>query len=264
MTWVPNINGRNLGDALAQYRDSAPGLVMFIFIIVGLSLALIFFARLFIKEGVGTDKIFPILTATLIAALFFIASALAVPLAFTADASPATLLFGPLATLLFTLPVMFIDYTPKQTATDPEIVEKAQKLMDKLKIFQGQIENVKENIPVDVSSPEGKMLVIKDSLEDTMKKSAMHFYEPADLIQKIEELEKLNKNIDGLEPELNNILAEYQIFVNCEFSNWIGKFNENGLNLKSTVDSGFQKEMPLDARIEAIKQILESGRVLSQ
>ena len=33
--------------------------------------------------------------------------------------------------------------------------------------------------------------------------------------------------------------------------------------MKSTVNADFQKEMPLDARIEAIKQILEGGRVLA-
>ena len=48
---LPIFNGRNLGDALSQYRDSAPGLIMFIIIVVGLALALIFFARLFIKEA---------------------------------------------------------------------------------------------------------------------------------------------------------------------------------------------------------------------
>jgi hypothetical protein len=188
---------------------------------------------------------------------------LQVPLAFTADVSASTIVLGILATLLFTLPVAFIDYTPKQTATDPEIVEKAQALMARLKIFEGQLDNVKENIPVDVSSPEGKMLVIKDSLEDTLKKSAMHFYETTDLNQKLEELEKLSKSIDGLESELNAILSEYQIFVNCEFSNWIGKLKASGLDVKSTVNADFQKEMPLDARIEAIKQILDGGRVLA-
>ena len=264
---LPIPTGRTLSAALSQYRDSAPGLIMFLIIVVGLALALIFFIRLFVKEGsIGNDnKIFPCFTATIVAALFFILlSALQVPLAFTADVSASTIVLGILATLLFTLPVAFIDYTPKQTATDPEIVEKAQALMDRLKIFEGQLDNVKENIPVDVSSPEGKMLVIKDSLEDTLKKSAMHFYEAADLNQKLEELEKLSKNIDGLESELNAILSEYQIFVNCEFSNWIGKLKDSGLDVKSTVNADFQKEMPLDARIEAIKQILEGGRVLAQ
>ncbi len=267
LTWIPNIQGRNLGAALSQYRDSAPGLIMFLFIVVGLALGLIYFIRLFFKEGsIGNDnKIFPIFTATIVAALFFVLlGALQVPLAFTADVSAMTMVLGIFATLLFTLPVAFIDYAPKQTATDPEIVEKAKALLDRLKIFEGQLDNVKQNIPVDVSSPEGKMLVIKDSLEDTLKKSAMHFYEVADLNQKLQDLEKLSRNIDDLESELNAILSEYQIFVNCEFSNWIGKLKDSGLDVKSTVNADFQKEMSLDARIEAIKQILEGGRVLAQ
>ena len=267
LTWTPNFNGRTLSAALSQYRDSAPGLIMFIFIVVGLSLALIFFIRLFVKEGaIGSDnKLFPCFTATIVAALFFVLlSALSLPLAYTANVSATAIMLGILATFLFTLPVTFIDYTPKQTATDPEIVEKAQALMDRLKIFEGQLDNVKENIPVDVSSPEGKMLVIKDSLEDTLKKSAMHYYEVADLNQKLEELGKLNKNIDGLELELNVILSEYQIFVTCEFSDWIGKLRGSGLDVKSTVNVDFQKEMPIDARIDAIKQILEGGRVLAR
>jgi hypothetical protein len=267
LTWIPNIQGRNLGAALSQYRDSAPGLIMFLFIVVGLSLGLIYFIRLFFKEGsIGNDnKIFPIFTATIVAALFFVLlGALQVPLAFTADVSAMTMVLGIFATLLFALPVAFIDYAPKQTATDPEIVEKAKALLDRLKIFEGQLDNVKQNIPVDVSSPEGKMLVIKDSLEDTLKKSSMHYYEVADLNQKLTDLEKLSKNIDDLESELNAILSEYQIFVNCEFSNWIGKLKDSGLDVKSTVNADFQKEMPLDARIEAIKQILEGGRVLAQ
>ena len=173
LTWTPNFQRAHLSAALSQYLDSAPGLIMFIVIVVGLALALIFFTRLFVKEAsIGSgNKIFPCFTATIAAAMFFILlGALQWPLAFTADASASAILFGILATLLFTLPVVFIDYTPKQTATTSEITEKAQALMDRLKIFEDQINNVKENIPVDVSSPEGKMLVIKDSLEDTLEK----------------------------------------------------------------------------------------------
>jgi hypothetical protein len=266
LTWIPTSTGRTLSAALSQYRDSAPGLIMFVIILVGLSLALIYFLRLFIKDSSmsGINRIFPCFAATIVAALFFILlSALQVPLAFTADVSSSTIVLGILATFLFTFPVAF-NYTPKQTATDPEIVQKAKALLDRLKIFEGQIDNVKENIPVDVSSPEGKMLVIRDSLEDTLKKSAMHYYEAADLNQKLQELEKVSKSIDDLESELNAILSEYQIFANCEFSDWIGKLKDSGLDVKSTVNADFQKEMPLDARIEAIKQILDGGRVLAR
>jgi hypothetical protein len=267
LTWHPTSTGRTLSAALSQYLDSAPGIFMFIVIVVGLAFALIYFTRIFVKEGsIGVDnKIFPCFTATIAAALFFILlSALQVPLAFTADVSASTIVLGTLATLLFTLPVAFIDYAPKQTTTTSEITDKAKALMGRLQVFEGQLNVVKANIPVVVSSPEGKMLVIKDSLEDTIRKSEAHFYETTDLDKKFEELEKLGKDIDGLESELNTILSEYQIFVSCEFSNWVGKLKDSGLNVKSTVNADFQKEMPLDERIEVIKQTLESGRILAQ
>jgi len=264
-TAVPK--GRSIGNALSQYLDSAPGIFLFIMIVVGLALALVFLSStLFKKEGMSyLEKFIPCFIATCAAALFFIfAGALQGALAYTADVSAGTVVLGSLATLLFTLPVAFIEYTPKQTTTTPEITDKTKALMGKLQVFEGQLNNVKENIPVVVSSPEGKMLVIKDSLEDTLHKSELRFYEESDLNKKFEELEKFGRDIDGLESELDTILSEYQIFVSCEFSNWIGKLKDIGLEVKSTVNPDFQKAMPLDARIEAIKQILEGGRVLAQ
>ena len=62
------------------------------------------------------------------------------------------MVLGIFATLLLTLPVMFIDTTPKQTTSLSELKEKAESLKDKLGIFEGQIDNVKENIPVIVSA----------------------------------------------------------------------------------------------------------------
>ena len=240
---------------------------MFIVIVVGLALTMIFFARFFVKEtSVGSgNKIFPCLTATIVAALFFILlSALQVPLAFTADVDASTILFGTLATLLFTLPVLFIDYTPKQTATTSQITDKVNEVLNKLQTFENQINNVKENTPVNVSSPEGKMLIIKDSLEDILRKSKFETYETQDLNMKFAELDKIGKDIDALESELNTILSEYQIFINCEFSDWVGKLKGIGLDVKTTVNPDFQKEMPLEERVEAIKQILEAGRALAK
>jgi hypothetical protein len=266
LTWNPNFPGRTLSDALIQYRDSVPGILMFVVIVAGLSLALVFLARLLVGQGSGStaDRLIPCLMATCAAAVFFIfLGTLQTGLAFTADVNAGTMVFGILATLLFTLPVVFIDQTPKQTTTTSEINKKAQALMSRLQVFEDQLNNVKENIPVVVTFPEGKMLIIKDSLEDTLKKFTVHFYEPAELNQKYQELEKLNRDVDDLESELNKILSEYQIFANCEFSNWIGKLKESGLDVKSTVNADFQKDMPLEQRISVIKEILEGGRALA-
>jgi hypothetical protein len=264
-TWDPKWPGRTIGDAVIQYRDSIPGILMFVIIVVGLAVTLMFFTRIMLKEGIiGTgDKFFQCFTATIAAALFFILlSALQVPLAFTADVSTVTMVLGIFGTLLLTIPVLFIDTTPRQATSLSEVTKRAQALKDKLVIFEGQLDNVKANIPVVVSSPEGKMLVIKDSVDETLKKLLLRTYDQSEFDQKFQELEKLGKYQDALETSLNAILAEYQIFASCEFSNWVGKLKAAGLDIKTTVNTAYQKELPLEQRIEAIKQFLEAGRSL--
>jgi len=264
-TWTPDWAGRTIRDAVTQYRDSIPGILMFAVIVVGLALTLMFFTRFMVKEGIlgYGDKFFQCFTATLAAAIFFILlSSLQVPLAFTADVSPTTMALGIFATLLFTLPILFIDTTPKQTTSLSELKEKAESLKDKLGILQAQIDNVKGNIPVIVTAPEGKGLIIKDSLDEMLKKIVMRDLDQSDLDKKFAELSQLSKDKDAAEAELNKILAEYQILANCEFSNWVGKLKDAGLTIKTTVNTNYQNEMPLEQRIEAIKQVLESGRAL--
>ena len=65
--------------------------------------------------------------------------------------------------------------TPKQTTTTSDITEKANALMARLQAFEDKLNNVKENIPVVVTSPEGKLAIIKDSLEETLLKLACAF-----------------------------------------------------------------------------------------
>ncbi len=264
-TWVPDWTGRTIKDALTQYVDSIPGILMFVVIVAGLALTLVFFSRLLVKEGLisAGDKFFPCFTATLAAAIFFVlASALQLPLAFTADVSAVTMVLGIFATLLLTLPVLFIDYTPKQSASVSEIRDKAQALKDKLGVFQTQLDNVKENIPVIVTSPEGKALIIKDSLDETLQKILLRTYDQGELDLKFAELDKLGKDKEEAEAELNTILSEFQIFTNCEYSNWVGRLKNAGLDIKTTYKAEYQKEMPLEQRIEAIKQVLEAGRAV--
>ena len=266
-TWTPDWTGRTIGDAVTQYRDSIPGILMFVIVVVGLALTLMFFTQMLVKGGLigNGDKLFPCFMATIAAALFFILlSALQTPLAFTADVSGTTMVLGIFATLLFTLPVAFIDYTPKKRATNREITDKARELMNKVLVFGGQLENVKANIPVIVSSPEGKMLIIKDSLEETLRNAERRAYEQEELDEKFNELDKLAKDYEVLETELGTILSEYQVFASCEYSNWAGKLKDAGLNIKTTLNTAYQKEMPLEQRIEAIKQVIEASRVLTK
>ncbi len=266
-TWIPDWPGRTIGDAVTQYRDSIPGLLMFVVIVVGLAVTLMFFTRMMVKEGIigAGDKFFQCFTATIAAAVFFVLlNALQVPLAFTADVSPTTMVLGIFATFLLTIPVLFINTAPKQTTSFSEVTKKAQALKDKLRILEAQLENVKENIPVIVSSPEGKMLVIKDSVDETLKNILMHAYDQSELDIKLREIADLSKDTDAIETELNTILAEYQIFSNCQFSDWMGKLKATGLDIKTTLNAPYQKELSLEQRIQAIKDILEQGRALTR
>ncbi len=260
MTWEPNFLGRTLADALRQYLDSIPGILLFVVIVAGLAGVIIFFSKALTSKGglisLG-DKLFLCITATITCALFFIfLSILQLPLAFTADVTPSTFILAPLATLLLTLPVIFVDFTPKQTATTLEVKQKAQNLLGRLGVFNEQIGKVKESIPVNVSTPEGKMLVLRDLVKEIVDKCEKHFYEVNEINEKFVELDKLNKDVDELEIELNKILLEYQILVTGEFSNWIGKFKECGLTVNTTANASLQQEMTLDERIKSIESVL--------
>ena len=249
ITWVPDWQGRTIGAAVTQYRDSIPGILMFVVIVVGLALTLIFFTRVLVKEGIigYGDKFFQVFTATLAAAIFFILlSALQVPLAFTADVSPTTMVLGIFATLILTLPVMFIDTTPKQTTSLSELREKAEALKAKLGVFQAQLDNVKANIPVVVAAPEGKALIIKDSVDEMLQKIVTRTYDQSELDKKFAEIIQLGKDKDAAEADLNKLLSEYQILANCEFSNWLGKLKDAGLTLQTTTNAPTKKRWRLN------------------
>jgi len=266
-TWTPDWQGRTISAAVTQYRDSIPGIVMFAVIVVGLALTLMFFTRFIVKEGlIGSgDKFFQVFTATLAAAVFFILiSSLQVPLAFTADVSPITMVLGIFATLLLTLPVMFMNTAPKQSTSFSELKGKAEELKEKLGVFQAQIDNVKANIPVIVSVPEGKALVIKDSLDEMLKLIELRQLDQSDLDKKFAELNQLNKDKEAAEAELAKILSEYHIYSICQFSDWVGKFEAQDIEIKTPLNGTYQKEMPIEERILAIKQVLDSGRALSR
>jgi hypothetical protein len=265
-TWIPNWSGRTIQDALTQYLDSVPGIVMFVVIIAGLASVLIFFTRLLASGSTSsTDKFLTCFTSTIAATMFFILlGALEKPLAYTADVSAGTIVFGSLATLLFTLPVIFMDTTPKQTVTIAQVKERAQALKERLGLFKEQLRNIKENIPMSVSSSEGKALVIEDAFDEIFKKIDTDSIEQSELDATFTTLGKLNADIEFAEAELNTTLAEYLVFVNCEYSNWVGKLKEAGLDIKTTLNTVYQKELAGAEMVEAIKAVLDSGRALTQ
>ncbi|MDR1993199.1 MAG: hypothetical protein LBQ98_06880 [Nitrososphaerota archaeon] len=267
LTWVPNWEGRSIGDALSQYLDSIPGIVVFVIIIAGLVAALLFFTRLLRKEGFidTVDRLLPCIAATIVALLFFgLVIALQTPLAFRADVNAVTMVLGILSTVFLTLPVIFMDSTPKQHVTNQEIATKAQTILDKVNLLQTQMTQIKQHIPVNIRSPEGKLLVLKDSLQETLKRAALREFEQQELDERFAELDKLDKTHQAIETELNTTLFEYQIFSNCEFVNWLGKLKTAGLPIQTNHPLNNQRYMPLEERIETIKQIIASGQALTQ
>jgi len=266
-TSFPDSSIRNINNAFLQYRDSFPGILMFVVIIVGMVLAIILLAGMFVKATnlAYADRIMSSLTATLATALFFIfLGALQGPLAFTAKVNGTTTFLATLATLAFTLPISLINYTPKKNATSDMITEKANALLGELQTFETHLNNVKDNIPINVSIPEGKMLVIKDKLNDILRKSSDRFFEESELDKIFTDLDKnVSVEISNLTTELNAMLSEYQIYVNTQYASCLGRLKDVGLDLKPSVKLHYETDLPLDQRIECIKEVLEGGRVLT-
>ena len=264
MTWHPNFAGRSLADALTQYLDSLPGIMLFIIIVASLAFILIYFSKALTSQGSPisfSDKLLLVFTATISSALFFVfLSILQLPLAYTADVTPLTFILAPIATLFLCLPVVFVDFTPKQTATTFEVKEKAQKLLEKLASFQDCVGNVKNEIPVNLTSLEGKLIILSDLVQDIIQKCEKQFYDVGEVNAKFIELDKLNQDAEGLEKELENILFEYQIYVNGEFSNWIGKFREIGIPVESKTTEVYQQAMTIGEKTQSIQKTIQQAK----
>jgi hypothetical protein len=263
-TEFPHVLGKTLKAAFVQYLDSFPGIFMFIVIMAGILLAFVFFARIFTQEAnlPYSEQLLGPVTAIIATAMFFILlDVLQAPLAFTADIDAGTIVFATLATAAFTLPLSFFTTTPKITATGEMIIAKANELKAQLKEFKTNLDNVKESIPVNVSSPEGKMNVISDKLDDILGKSLSAFFAEADLDRIYTDLSKnTSLEVQNLTVELNQILVEYQIFANGEYSDWSGKLKQAGFKISGNVKISPQKEMPLEERIASIQAVLIESR----
>jgi len=51
----------------------------------------------------------------------------------------------------------------------------------------------------------------------------MRMYDQYELEQSLWELDKVGKDFEALEIELNTLLTSYQTFVNCEYADWVVK-----------------------------------------
>jgi len=268
VTAPSNTNRLNLSTVLNQYLDSMPGIALFMAIVIGAIFAVVLIVRFFVKGGLSEmERFLPSFLAASATALFFILlGALQSPLAFRADINTVQAVIAMVAAVLFTLPTAFVEFSPKKNATLEMILEKARELMTKLQNFEALLNKAKTTLPVAaaVSSTEAKMLVIKDKLNDTLSKTSERAYAPSELDKKFSELDPgLSNEIDNLISELSVTLGEYHVYVNCEYSTWLGKFGDMGLEVKATAKMDFQKDLPVETRIDSIKEVLDGGRLLA-
>ncbi len=267
-TTNPDIVGKTMRSAIIQYRDSFPGILLFVVIIVGVVLALMVFGVGFVKKTniAYGDRVLTSLVATVATALFFVLlGSLQAPLAYTATVDVTATALATLATLAFTLPISMINYQPKKNATADMITEKANELMVTLQAFETQLNIVKTSIPINVSATDVKMMLLKDKLNDIQNKISKGFYEPSEMDKIFNELDKsISAEIDGLISELNAILSEYQIFVNTEYASWLGRLKDDiGLEFKASMKPHYEANLPLEERIQSIQEVLDAGRVLA-
>ena len=259
-------------SVLARYTDSLPGIILFFVIVIGLVSATALIARELVTKShtMNAKLILSVVTSASATGLFFLLLiGLQIPLAFRTQVNIPHILAGVSMTVLLTGFAAVVNYAPK-TSLEIEklsklILEKAQELLRvRLQIIEWSLNKVKSSISLDVSSIEGRTLIIKAKLEDIISNVQANFYDLSELNEKFDELDKDMRNeIDKLMSDLEASLVQYQIFVYSEYSAWIRKLEEIGLEFGTTVKTDFQKELPLEMRIDIIREVLEGGRVLA-
>jgi hypothetical protein len=255
-----------------RYFDSLPGIILFLVIVVGLVSATALLTRVLVTESHATNSklILPALTSASATGLFFLfLIGLQKPLAFRAQVNLLQILIGISATSLIAVIASWVNYAPK-TRLEIEkrsklIIEKAQELLRvRLQVIDWSLNKVKSSISLDVSSIEGRTLIVKSKLDNIISNVQANLYDLSELNEKFDEVDKdLRNEIDKLMSDLEASVAQYQIFVYSEYSSWARKLEEIGLEIGTTVKTDFQKELPLEMRLELIREILESGRAIT-
>jgi len=263
VTQDPPAADHTIIEVLSHYLDSVPGIVLFLVIVAVLVSAFVLLTRMFLRQTHVSERVLPPITAAAGTLLFFVLlGILSGPLAFEAQIDGGKVALGTFAAVMFALPAFFIDQTPKRKATVEMLAQKAQELLGKLQNFEATLKKVQENLPVDISAIEGKMLILKDRLTDTLSKTSKADYEPSEIDDTFNELEATSKELDNLAAELDVSLKGYQMLVEGEYSTWIGRFHDIGLEARATERKEFQHDLPVEERITRIKETLDAGVVL--
>jgi hypothetical protein len=260
-----------VGQAINQYLDSVPGIVLFIVIVAGLVWVVSLVLPSLVNRS-GTkqaETLFPALTAAGVTALFFLFMAiLQDQLAFSSQIDSTMMLLGVLSSAIFAIPATMLNFAPKKKdeieKNSQIILVKAGDLMVKLKAFESLMGKVKGSVPVNVSSPETKMTIIKEKLTDILAKAEAKNFKIPETYETIKELDKdLADGINSLPPELNTILEHYQLNLNYSYTNWIRKLQEIGYEIKNPVKIEFQKDQSPEVRVEYISAVLAASKTLA-
>jgi len=265
--------------ALLTYENSLPGIILFLVIVTGLvsAVALITLGTSRMFKGVELTKKYakyieiflPAMTSVATIVLFFLLiNGLQDQLAFTAQIDSTKMALSTLASIVITVPASIIDYRFK-VRTEIErrskiLAKKTEELLSKLQEFEGSLMKVKISIPVAVSSIEGKMTLTKDELNDILNKAKGEFFDLSELDEKFEKIDKeIPNNINNLTLELNVLIEEYQMYTNLEYSTWVAKFKDLGIEIETSTEAVPQEHLTLDAKLNLIKKVLEEGRQLT-
>ncbi|MBK5133506.1 hypothetical protein JJE00_03650 [Candidatus Bathyarchaeota archaeon] len=263
----PPIMEHTVMEMISHYIDSLPGIILFLVMIVGIVSAIVLFIRTtFSQTNLGeAEKILPIITGTAATIIFFVlANSLQEPLAFRVDLNGSAIALGTFATLIFTIPTFFMDQAPKELATVDMIEKKCKTLMDKLLSFDEDLTTAKIAIPISFSSLETRSMISRDKLEDINGKNSRSLLVPSEIGDVLKELNKIEQTIDNLDPELDDLLSEYQIFANCELSKWKGQFENIGIKINNNTITQFERGITLEKRLESITAIIESSRTIAK
>ena len=254
-------------SVLTRYLDSLPGIILFLVIVVGIVWATTFLTRELIKN-INSTNVKAIISAVTSAAgtglFYFFLLGLQKPLAFRAQVNILQILIGISVISSITFFASLLNYTPKKSKEIEKlsklILEKAEELLRvRLQVIEWSLKKVRESIPLDVSSIHSRTLIIKTKLEDIISKVKGDFYGISELNEKINEVDNdIRNEIETLTSNLDTSLRQYQLYVYSEYSSWKNKFEGIGLEFK-TVLPDFQKELPLEMRIEHIKEALNAG-----
>ena len=209
------------------------------------------------------------LSAAGVTALFFLfVSGLQLPLAFSAKISTSNIMIAILASMVFAVPASMLNFAPKKKAEIEKncqtILVKAGDLLTKLQAHQGLLIQAKAKTPVDVSSNETKMQLIKERLDEIVAKASARQLKVSETYERIKELDKdIADKVAALSSELELLLEHYQLTLNYSYTTWVKKLQEVGYDVKKPIKTSFEKtQTPLE-RIEYISSVIESSKQLA-